>query len=137
MRIIQEIESEFQATRTTNSDTLADVHHIGGSTVLNGLALGADFISGIGPNGIVAYPRTVVVRIAAKAMPEQSSVTLSDFLSAQRLPVRIEVKSNSVSHRGWLLNVQGSWLRLATELQVIWCPIEAVTSVEVKAVENL
>ena len=137
MRIVEEIESEFEATRTASPDSLAEVHHSAGTTLLARVSLGADFISGLGPSGIVAYPSATVKQIVAKVIPEQSPITLAEFLQEQRLPVRVDVISGAQAHRGWLLNVQGSWLRLATELQVIWCPLEAVAKVEIRAVENL
>ena len=137
MRIVEEIESEFEATRTASPDSLAEVHHSAGATVLAKVSLGADFISGLGPTGIIAYPSAKVKQIVAKTIPEQSPGTLAEFLQGQRLPVQVDVFSGSQGQRGWLLNVQGSWLRLATEHQVVWCPLEAVAKVEIRAVENL
>lgn len=137
MRIVEEIESEFQTSRAAKPESSAEVYHCTGSTTLRGPVFGEDFISGLGPAGLVAFPNSKLRRVVTMAIPDQSQITLRAFLAGQRLPVRIEVLSGDRLIAGWLLTIQGSWLRLATQLQVIWCPLEAVTKVEVQAVENL
>jgi len=141
MDIIGELESEFEALRTglqtSNLPESVQVNHLGGTTSLTRIVAGKDFIAGLGDRGLLLFPNSAVFLITANTMPDVEQTALSDVLAAQRNPVRVHFSQQGQVKKGWLLSEHGPWLRIAAELTVIWCPVGAVTLVEVSAVENL
>ena len=141
MDIIEELESEFEALRTGQKTTklpeTVQVNHLGGTTSLSWMMAGKDFIAGLGDQGLLLLPNSAVFLITANTMPSVEQTALSDVLAAQRNPVRVHFSQQGQVKKGWLLSEHGPWLRIAAELTVIWCPVTAVTLVEVSAVENL
>ncbi len=141
MDIISELESEFEALRTGQLDNkpaeVVRVEHLGGVSFLADLVVGSDFVAGTVDQMLLVFPTSSVVMIAANVMPELQQKSLSDLLAAQRNPVRVNFSLRNQLRKGWLLSEHSSWLRIAAERKVVWCPISVVTLIEVSAVENL
>jgi hypothetical protein len=141
MDIISELESEFEALRTSQLHNrpaeVVRVEHLGGVSFLVDLVVGSDFVAGTVDQKLLVFPTSAVVMIAANVMPELQQKSLSDLLAAQRNPVRVNFSLRNQLRKGWLLSEHGPWLRIAAERKVVWCPISVVTLIEVSAVENL
>ena len=87
---------------------------------------GTDFIFGTHSGATYVIPLVAIRAAAGSVPPEQEEIKISEFLSAQKAPVRINYRAGGESVSSWLLNVNPPWLRLGTTSGVEWLPISAI-----------
>jgi|GEM_PF-1026921 len=126
MEVSEELEELVDGALTQSNSRLWEVR-AGGSTIfLADMRCGSDFVFGTEEGTPVILPIGVISSLSGGAPPPSESLSLSAFLSAQRVPIRIRYLSNGQSHSCWLLNVVEPWLRIGTATGVEWLPIAAM-----------
>lgn len=102
---------------------------------LDNAYLGADFVCGVGKNGLIAFPISRVLRIQSPNLPQRTEVTLLELLALQKQPVLLEC-SGPAAENFWLLNVSEGWLRVATSWGIAWVSPHQIELVKFSPVDN-
>lgn len=87
---------------------------------------GQDFIFGEFQGSTVLIPLAKIRLLSGSTPPIQQDLSLEEFLSSQRLPVKIRYRIQGQSAACWLLNVMTPWLRISSLNGIAWLPMAAV-----------
>lgn len=87
---------------------------------------GRDFIYGGSDGALVVLPMHSIRSLTGATPPEVQQFDIAQFLSLQRMPVKISYQAAGKLAAGWLLNVSAPWLRISSSYGIAWIPIAAV-----------
>ena len=79
-------------------------------------------------------PITSVFELTGLEIEQSIDEKLVDYLSIQKQPVKLVLRSNSGTYTAWLLNVVSSWLRVAGQQGVVWVPLTQLVFAESESV---
>lgn len=136
MDLITELENEFSALSQPGSAGCALVRTDALELELRLPQLGEDYVAGLALGALVIIPKRNVVEIRGAALPARKAQSLEQFLTGQRTPVRVSLKTERGLEQCWLLTVGEGWLRVAISTGISWVPIEAIQRLEIVAVDN-
>ena len=135
MKAVTKIEIDYPSS---SAEALSPVElNVRGQKLnLRHARLGNDFVFGFGTNYLLAVPSLRVSTIRG-CLPDQiEDLELLEFLGLQKAPVRLELEVDGRQISCWLLNIDGSWLRISTRTGVEWVHLSAVVIARVGPVDN-
>jgi hypothetical protein len=97
---------------------------------------GDDYVAGLCLGALVIIPKRNIIELRSAVLPLRKELTLEQFLTGRRTPVRIQINTGRSLEHCWLLNVLEGWLRVGISTGISWVPIEAILSLEILAVDN-
>jgi hypothetical protein len=133
MEFITELEEEFASRRIVNSSKL-QVQTSTNFFLFDQAKLGADFILGRSGHRVYFLPIASVFEMTGVEIEQSIDQALVDYLSIQKQPVKLVLRSNSGTYAAWLLNVVSSWLRVAGQQGVVWVPLSQLVFAESESV---
>lgn len=122
MEILSEIEDELQGIKEAESRNVVEVVSEFEKHSLVDLRQGKDFLMGRDEVGVTVIPIASIRELFGLDSADISDVFLTDFLAAQRVPVRIHYRVIGQRCSSWLLSVNPPWLRLAHPQGVVSIP---------------
>jgi hypothetical protein len=137
MDLITELENEFSALSEQGSPGSTVVRTESFELELRLPQLGDDYVAGLCLGSLVIIPKRNIIELRSAALPLRKELTLEQFLTGRRTPVRIQINTGRSLEHCWLLNVLEGWLRVGISTGISWVPIEAILSLEILAVDNL
>lgn len=87
---------------------------------------GQDFIFGEVDGSTVLIPLSRIRLLSGSTPPLQQDLSLEEFLSNQRMPVKIRYRIQGQVATCWMLNVMNPWLRISSVNGIAWLPLAAV-----------
>lgn len=136
MDLISELETEFEALSEQPFPHSVSIRSSDQHFDIRLPQIGANFVAGLNGNRVMVFPLSAVTEIRGSQLPAKTVQSLEDFLSRQRTPVRLSLRTLHRSGPCWLLNIQSGWLRVTVEQEVVWIPLEAVESLEIMPVDK-
>jgi hypothetical protein len=136
MDLITELENEFSALSEQGSPGSTVVRTESFELELRLPQLGDDYVAGLCLGALVIIPKRNIIELRSAVLPLRKELTLEQFLSSRRTPVRIQINTGRSLEHCWLLNVLEGWLRVGISTGISWVPIEAILSLEILAVDN-
>jgi hypothetical protein len=123
MKIIHELEEEFSSQRLAKEPLGIRIRCMEADYLLDEVQLGLDLVLGRSGRTIYFFPLRSVSE--ATGLEPRISITesLGSLLSQQKQPVKLRFEAGSELHSAWLLNVEGEWMRIASQQGVIWVPL--------------
>jgi hypothetical protein len=123
MKIIHELEEEFSSQRLAKEPLGIRIRCREADYLLDEVQLGLDLVLGRSGRTIYFFPLRSVSE--ATGLEPRISITesLGSLLSQQKQPVKLRFEAGSELHSAWLLNVEGEWMRIASQQGVIWVPL--------------
>ncbi len=123
MKIIHELEEEFSSQRLAKEPLGIRIRCMETDYILDEVQLGLDLVLGRSGRTIYFFPLRSVSE--ATGLEPRISITesLGSLLSQQKQPVKLRFEAGSELHSAWLLNVEGEWMRIASQQGVIWVPL--------------
>lgn len=98
---------------------------------------GVDFVFGAAGDAIVLVPLAQIRCISGATPPQPQPITLSDFLAAQKVPVKIQYRIGGEVFRCWLLNVIPPFLRISSPGGIAWLTVPAIEYASIESVDQL
>jgi hypothetical protein len=136
MDLITELESEFAALSESPAPSQVLVVTEDAEYQLRLPQLGRDFLAGMDGGVVRVLPLSRALEIRGSYLPIRTDRSLEEFLTRQRTPIRLKLKTSDHSGNCWLLNVQDCWLRVALAPGLSWVPIGSIRSLEIVPVDN-
>ncbi len=123
MKIIHDLEEEFSSRRLAK-DPLGTRIRCGDTDYpLEEVELGPEFVLGRSGRTVFFFPLKSISEATGLELGKAISESLGGLLSQQKQPVKLRFESGSELHSAWLLNVEGDWMRIASQQGVIWVPL--------------
>ena len=91
--------------------------------LLDEVELGPDLVLGRSGRTVYFFPLRSISEATGLEPRVSISESLGGLLSQQKLPVKLRFEAGAELHSAWLLNVEGEWMRIASQQGVIWVPL--------------
>lgn len=123
MKIIHELEEELSSRRIAKEPLGMRIRCSETDYLLDEVELGPDLVLGRSGRTVYFFPLKSISE--ATGLEPRLSIfeTLGGLLSQQKQPVKLRFESGPELHSAWLLNVEGEWMRIASQQGVIWVPL--------------
>ncbi len=123
MKIIQELEEEFSSRRMAREPLGIRIRCGDTDYLLDEVELGPDLVLGRSGRTVYFFPLRSISEATGLEPRVSISESLGGLLSQQKQPVKLRFEAGAELHSAWLLNVEGEWMRIASQQGVIWVPL--------------
>lgn len=123
MKIIHDLEEEFSSRRLAKDPLGIRIRCTETDYLMDEVELGHEFVLGRSGRTVFFFPLNSISEATGLEPSMTISESLGSLLSQQKQPVRLRFEAGSEIHSAWLLNVEGDWMRVASQQGVIWVPL--------------
>ncbi len=123
MKIIQELEEEFSSRRMAKEPLGIRIRCGDTDYLLDEVELGPDLVLGRSGRTVYFFPLRSISEANGLEPRVSIAESLGGLLSQQKQPVKLRFEAGAELHSAWLLNVEGEWMRIASQQGVIWVPL--------------
>jgi hypothetical protein len=123
MKIIQELEEEFSSRRMAREPLGIRIRCGDTDYLLDEVELGPDLVLGRSGRTVYFFPLRSISEANGLEPRVSIAESLGGLLSQQKQPVKLRFEAGAELHSAWLLNVEGEWMRIASQQGVIWVPL--------------
>lgn len=123
MKIIHELEEEFSSRRLAKESLAIRVRSMEVEYLLDELESGSDFLLGRSGRTVYFFPLQAITEVIGLEAKQTIDESLGDLLGRQKQPVKLKFADGAQLNTAWLLNIEGNWMRIASQQGVIWVPL--------------
>ncbi len=123
MKIIHELEEEFSSRRMAREPLGIRIRCGETDYLLDEVELGPDLVLGRSGRTVYFFPLRSISEANGLEPRVSIAESIGGLLSQQKQPVKLRFEAGAELHSAWLLNVEGEWMRIASQQGVIWVPL--------------